>query len=65
MAARRDTALLLIGFAGAFRRAELAGLTVGDVMPHRTDGLHVRLRSSKTDQEALGRTVALPTGGTR
>ena len=65
VAARRDTALLLIGFAGAFRRAELAGLTVGDVMLHRTDGLHVRLRSSKTDQEALGRTVALPTGGTR
>ena len=31
-------------------------------MPHRTDGLHVRLRSSKTDQEALGRTVALPYG---
>jgi integrase len=29
---------------------------------HRTDGLHVRLRSSKTDQEAHGRVVALPYG---
>ena len=62
VAARRDTALLLMGFAGAFRRSELVGLTVGDVTPHRTDGLHVRLRSSKTDQEAQGRVVALPYG---
>jgi integrase len=62
VAARRDTALLLIGFAGAFRRSELAGLAVGDVTLHRADGLHVRLRSGKTDQEAQGRTVALPYG---
>ncbi len=62
VAARRDTALLLMGFAGAFRRSELVGLTVGDVTAHRTDGLHVRLRSSKTDQEARGRVVALPYG---
>ena len=62
VAARRDTALLLMGFAGAFRRSELVGLTLGDVTLHRTDGLHVRLRSSKTDQEAKGRIVALPYG---
>ncbi len=62
VAARRDTALLLMGFAGAFRRSELVGLTVGDVTLHRADGLHVRLRSSKTDQEAKGRVVALPYG---
>lgn len=36
--------------------------TVGDVTLHRTDGLHVRLRASKTDQEARGRVVALPYG---
>lgn len=62
VAARRDTALLLMGFAGAFRRSELVGLAVGDVTLLRTDGLHVRLRSSKTDQEAQGRVVALPYG---
>ena len=62
VAARRDTALLLMGFAGAFRRSELVGLSVGDVTLHRADGLHVRLRSSKTDQEAHGRVVALPYG---
>jgi integrase len=62
VAARRDTALLLMGFAGAFRRSELAGLTVADVSLHRADGLHVRLRTSNTDQEATGRVVALPYG---
>ena len=62
VAARRGTAQLLMGFAGAFRRSELAGLTVGDVTLHRADGLHVRLRTSKTDQEAQGRVVALPYG---
>ena len=40
----------------------MVGLTVGDVILHRADGLHVRLRSSKTDQEAKGRIVALPYG---
>ena len=62
VAARRDACVLLLGFAGAFRRSELAALTLADVTLHRTDGLHVRLRSSKTDQEAAGRTVALPYG---
>jgi hypothetical protein len=62
VAARRDTALLLMGFAGAFRRSELVGLTVGGVTRHRADGLHVRLTRSKTDQEAQGRVVALPYG---
>jgi len=47
-------ALLLMGFAGAHRRSELVALTLADVILHRTDGLHVRLRSSKTDQEAHG-----------
>jgi len=38
VAARRDAALLVLGFAGAFRRAELAGLDVGDVRAHPSDG---------------------------
>ena len=55
-------ALLLMGFAGAHRRSELVALTLADVTLHRTDGLHVRLRSSKTDQEAHGQVKALPYG---
>ena len=37
-------------------------MTVADVTPHPTDGLHVRLRSSKTDQEAHGQVKAMPFG---
>jgi integrase len=57
--AARDKALLLIGFAGAFRRSELVALTVEDLTPHET-GLDVLLRRSKTDQEGQGRTVFIP-----
>ncbi|MEE2062292.1 site-specific integrase [Rhodococcus artemisiae] len=57
---RRDTALLLLGFAGAFRRSELVALTCGDVSLHRLDGLHIKLRKSKTDQEGRGTVRALP-----
>ncbi|MFD7008467.1 site-specific integrase [Rhodococcus jostii] len=57
---RRDTALLLMGFAGAFRRGDLADLVCGDVSMHRLDGVHVRLRRSKSDQEGEGTTRALP-----
>ena len=57
---RRDTALLLMGFAGAFRRSELVGLDCGDITVHRLDGLHVRLRRSKTDQDGTGAVKALP-----
>ncbi len=60
--ARRDAALLLVGFATAARRSELVGLTVGDVAVHRVDGLHLRLRSTKTDQEARGTVKAVPYG---
>jgi len=62
VAARRDMALLLMGFAGAHRRGELTALTLADVTLHSTDGLHVRLRTSKTDQEARGAVKALPYG---
>ncbi|WP_349307003.1 integrase [Rhodococcus sp. USK13] len=57
---RRDTALLLIGFAGAFRRGELADLVCGDLSLHRLDGLTIRLRRSKTDQEGAGAVRAVP-----
>ncbi len=62
MAAHRDAALLLMGFAGAHRRSELVGLHLSDVTVHPVDGLHVRVRSSKTDQEGVGVVRALPYG---
>jgi integrase len=57
----RDRALLLLGFAGAFRRSELVALDVEDLefTPH---GIRVELRRSKTDQEAEGRPVGIPYG---
>lgn len=57
----RDRALILLGFAGAFRRSELVGLTVEDCLFNR-DGLTVTLRRSKTDQTAEGRKVGIPYG---
>ena len=62
MAAHRDAALLLMGFAGAHRRSELTALHISDVTVHPVDGLHVRVRSSKTDQEGAGTVRALPYG---
>ncbi|WP_311245456.1 MULTISPECIES: tyrosine-type recombinase/integrase [unclassified Microbacterium] len=58
----RDAALLVMGFAGAFRRSELASRLVGDVTVHTEDGLHVRLLTSKTDQEGRGSVKGLPYG---
>lgn len=57
----RDRALLLVGFAGAFRRSELVGLDVEDVA-FTKEGLVVTLRRSKTDQEGQGRRVGNPYG---
>lgn len=59
----RDQALLLIGFAGAFRRAELVGLDVSDLQ-FVTEGLLIHLRRSKTDQIGEGRNIAIPFGRT-
>jgi integrase len=55
----RDRALILLGFAGAFRRSELAALNVDDLC-WETRGLVVTLRRSKTDQEGQGRAVGIP-----
>ncbi|MDT0331948.1 site-specific integrase [Nocardiopsis lambiniae] len=68
IARRRDTVLLLTGFAGALRRSELAGVTFDDITV-RTDPvggattLVVELGATKTDQEGRrGHSVALPRG---
>jgi site-specific recombinase XerC len=57
----RDRALILLGFAGAFRRSELVGLDAADCAFGR-DGLVVTVRRSKTDQEGAGRKVGIPYG---
>lgn len=57
---RRDTALLLMGYTGAFRRSELVALECRDVHRDRLDGAHVRIRKSKTDQDGTGTVKALP-----
>ncbi len=60
----RDSALLLIGFAGGFRRSEIVGLNCDDVERVR-QGLIVTLRRSKVDQEGAGRKVGIPFGRSR
>jgi integrase len=57
----RDRALILLGFAGAFRRSEIVALDIGDLDFGR-DGLTITLRRSKTDQEGQGRKVGIPYG---
>jgi len=57
----RDRALLLVGFAGAFRRSELAALDI-DQVRFTPDGLVIRLQRSKTNQEGEDEPVAIPCG---
>ena len=55
----RDRALLTLGWMGAFRRSELVALRVEDVTRTR-DGLVVRVRRSKSDQEGRGAEKGIP-----
>ena len=55
----RDKALLLVGFAGAFRRSELVSIKVDDVQ-FVLEGMIIHLRRSKTDQVGKGRDIAIP-----
>ncbi|HEX4225754.1 MAG TPA: site-specific integrase [Pseudonocardiaceae bacterium] len=65
---RRDTLLLLVGFAGALRRTELAGISIDDVRvdtdPRTGEPvLIVELATTKTDQTGVtGQQVVLPRG---
>ena len=60
----RDRALLLVGFAGAFRRSELVSLDVEHIesMPN---SIAVLLPKSKTDQHGRGRSVGIRHGEDR
>lgn len=61
----RDRALILVGFAAALRRSELASLEVARRegaawIEERPDGLVIHLGRSKTDQQAEGVKTACP-----
>ncbi len=60
----RDRALLLVGFAGALRRSELAGIKV-EHLEERERGLHLTLPHSKGERTGKGVIVALPYGVTQ
>jgi site-specific recombinase XerD len=57
----RNKAIILLGFAGGFRRSEIVALDVSDLAFE--DGLlRVTLRRSKTDQTGEGRTIVIMPG---
>jgi site-specific recombinase XerD len=61
LAAVRDRAVLLLGFAMAARRSELVALDLADI-EEVAEGLRVTIRGSKTDQDREGAVVAIPRG---
>lgn len=56
---RRDKALILTGFFGAFRRSELVGIQARD-LEWQPEGVLIQLPRSKTDQHGQGMVRALP-----
>lgn len=57
----RDAALILLGFASALRRCELAALTLADVQS-KPAGLLITIRGSKTDPDRRGQVVGVAHG---
>ena len=55
----RDKALILIGFAGGFRRSELVAIEHDDV-EFVIEGVKIFVKRSKTDQSGEGMTKAIP-----
>jgi len=58
LAGRRDRAVLLIGFAGAFRRSELVAIDVADI--RLAAKVTITVKRAKTDQEGKGLTKVIP-----
>ena len=58
MKAARDVALILVGFAGAFRRSELVSIRREDITTF-DHGIEIHIRRTKTQQEK-GHTVFIP-----
>ena len=55
----RDKALILIGFAGGFRRSELVNIKYDDI-EFVTEGVKILVKRSKTDQSGEGSIKAIP-----
>ena len=55
----RNKSLILIGFAGGFRRSELVNLEHDD-LEFVSEGLKIFIKRSKTDQSGEGSTKAIP-----
>jgi|TARA_B110000438_G_C15758960_1_gene626408 site-specific recombinase XerD len=55
----RDKALILVGFAGGFRRSELVSIEHEDIEFVR-EGVKIFVKRSKTDQSGEGMTKAIP-----
>ncbi|WP_062461091.1 tyrosine-type recombinase/integrase [Demequina soli] len=58
---KRDAAIILLGFASAMRRCELAALEVGDIAPAE-GGLLITVRRSKGDPHGAGQAIAIARG---
>lgn len=57
----RDKAIILLGFAGGFRRSEIVGLNAED-LKFKNKTLRVTLRKSKTDPAGEGRMILILPG---
>ena len=55
----KNKALILIGFAGGFRRSELVAILYEDI-DFVTEGIKIFIRRSKTDQSGEGMTKGIP-----
>lgn len=55
----RDKALILVGFAGGFRRSELVNIEFDD-LEFVTEGVKILIKKSKTDQSGEGFIKAIP-----
>ena len=55
----RDKSIILIGFAGGFRRSELVSIEYEDI-DFVNEGVKILVKRSKTDQTGLGMTKAIP-----
>ena len=55
----QNKALILIGFAGGFRRSELVSIEYEDI-DFVNEGVKIQIKRSKTDQTGIGMTKAIP-----
>lgn len=60
----RDSALIQIGFYGAFRRAELVAIRIED-LNFEEAGVKIMIRRSKTDQSGIGAICTIPYSGNK